>query len=397
MAAMDIDEEVARHERHLELLERIRDGAWLDSQVFPPLAWAVPDIIPEGFGLLVGPPKLGKSWMALGIGLAVAAGGRALGRIPVGEARPVLYLALEDGPRRLQDRCRKLLVNSPIPKNLDFITKASPADVLDTIEAWLEFHDGKNPLVLLDTLGKVMPPSVPGESAYARDYRVGGRLKDLVDRRPGATLLVVHHTRKQGSEDWMDSTSGTNGLNGAADFTVAITRARNEQEGLLKVTGRDVPEGEYAITSTSGTWVLQGDLEQAAAVARTVRTTAGLGDRAADVVNLVNDHPEGIKAAEVARALGMDSKDADTYLRRALNAERIDKKARGVYIPKMATVIPLHPHEGTVGSVGSVGTESDETYTSYTSYTQRECDVCHLPLTTADIEGGHPTHAGCFA
>lgn len=393
MAAMDIDEEVARHERHLALLERIKDGAWLDAQVFPPLAWAVPDIIPEGFGLLVGPPKLGKSWMALGIGLAVAAGGRALGRIPVGEARPVLYLALEDGPRRLQDRCRKLLVNSPIPKSLDFITKASPADVLDTIEAWLEFHDGKNPLVLLDTLGKVMPPSVPGESAYARDYRVGGRLKDLVDRRPGATLLVVHHTRKAGSEDWMDSTSGTNGLNGAADFTVAITRARNEQEGLLKVTGRDVPEGEYAITSTSGTWVLQGDLEQAAAVARTVRTTAGLGDDAARVVEYVNTVGTPVKAAEVARALGIDTDKARVYLNRAADADRIMRQSRGLFAPSSAVM-----------SVTSV-TDSDHDAdvlpmarnTRNTRNTQRECEVCGNPLTLGDITGGHTSHAGCVS
>jgi RecA-family ATPase len=95
------------------LLAGLRDGAWLDAQEFPPLAYAVPEVIPEGSVLLVGPPKIGKSWLVLSIALAAAAGGRALGiDIP---KRPVLYLALEDGDRRLQDRCRRLLAGDSIP------------------------------------------------------------------------------------------------------------------------------------------------------------------------------------------------------------------------------------------------------------------------------------------
>ena len=81
----------------------IKTGSWLDRQVFSPLKWAVPGIIPEGFGLLIGPPKLGKSWLVLGLLLTVAEGGKALGAIHT-EQRPVLYAALEDGDRRMQQR-----------------------------------------------------------------------------------------------------------------------------------------------------------------------------------------------------------------------------------------------------------------------------------------------------
>src|SRR5947209_20621686 len=70
--------------------------------------YAVGGIIPEGACLLAGAPKLGKSWLALNIALAAAEGGVALGMVPV-EQGPVLYLALEDRPRRLQSRPRKLL------------------------------------------------------------------------------------------------------------------------------------------------------------------------------------------------------------------------------------------------------------------------------------------------
>ena len=67
-----------------DLLARIRTGDHLDRAQFPPLAWAVPGLIPEGLGLFTGAPKTGKSWGALGIGLAVAAGSPALGKVPTG-------------------------------------------------------------------------------------------------------------------------------------------------------------------------------------------------------------------------------------------------------------------------------------------------------------------------
>jgi hypothetical protein len=39
-----------------DVLAGMFSGAWLDTQTFPPLEYAVPGIIPEGFGLLVSPP-----------------------------------------------------------------------------------------------------------------------------------------------------------------------------------------------------------------------------------------------------------------------------------------------------------------------------------------------------
>ncbi|GFG67078.1 hypothetical protein MKUB_45680 [Mycobacterium kubicae] len=82
-------------------------GDQLDAETLSPLEWSVPGILPEGLGILAAPPKAGKSWLVLAIGLAVADGGEVLG-VPVNQ-RPVLYLALEDGWRRLQSRCRQLL------------------------------------------------------------------------------------------------------------------------------------------------------------------------------------------------------------------------------------------------------------------------------------------------
>jgi len=375
---MSVDVELAPAQP--SILARIRSGAWLDAQTFAPLSWAVPGIIPEGFGLFTGPPKVGKSWATLGTALAVASGGKALGKVPVGEPRPVLLLALEDGDRRLQDRCRRLLCGDPIPGLLDYATRATPGEVLPLISEWLDQHDGLRPLVVLDTLGKVMPLALPGESAYARDYRIGGHLKRLSDDHPGSALLVVHHVRKLGSDDWMDSTSGTNGLNGSADFTVSLSRARNEAAGVLKVTGRDVPEGEYAVTVNEGSWCLDGSsLADAARVADQIRATAGLGGMATRIVELVGEHPEGIGPTAIGKALGMEAKAAGTYLGRLVDAERIGKSSRGLYTP--------------VESVESVETNwPDSTLSTLSTPPLGECTVCGLPLdpVLADL-GTHPT------
>jgi AAA domain len=316
------------------LLAGLRNGAWLDRQYFPPLRYAVPGIIPEGSTLLVGAPKIGKSWLVLSWALARAAGGVALSALKI-DAGPVLYLALEDGDRRMQDRCRTLLCGDRIPPAFDYLTRVEPGRVIDTIAAWLKRHPGAAPLVILDTLGKVMPPAVNGESAYQRDYRIGSALKVIAESEPGAAVLVNHHDRKAASEDFVDAVSGTHGLAGAADTTVQLVRGRNDTAGLIKVTGRDVVEGEYAVMFTGSLWKLDGhDLEEASAAARTRAATAGLGDRSVEILAFVAEHPEGVGPTTVGHAFGMEPKHAGTYLTRLADAGRIVKAGRGDYRPR---------------------------------------------------------------
>ena len=319
------------------LLAALRNGAWLDAQVFPPLAYAVPGLVPEGSVLLVGAPKIGKSWLVLAVALAVAEGGRALGiEVP---KRPVLYLALEDGHRRLQDRCRRLLVGEKIPPEFQYLTMIEPNRVGDTIAAWIHWHQEPPPLIILDTLGKVLPPALNNETTYQRDYRVGTALKRIVDSSPGATLLVNHHDRKANADDFVDAVSGTHGLAGAADTIIVLARNRQEAAGLVKVTGRDVAEGEYAVTFKDGAvWELDGhDLETAREKAQKVRATtranAAAGDRMLDVVLYAYEHPEGVRRGDVAKALKLEPNVVGVYLARAVDTGRLQRAERGLYTP----------------------------------------------------------------
>lgn len=321
------------------MLDRVKSGTWLDQQTFDPVQWFVEGILPEGYGLLTGPPKIGKSWLVLDFALAISRGSKALGSIDCKD-RPVFYMALEDSDRRMKDRCDKLsweddtFHSGSLPENFDFYTDPDPAAIFYMIEFWLEEHpDGA---IFLDTLGKVMPPQEYGESQYQRDYRIGSKLKALAGKFPGSAIVVVHHTKKGAEDDWMNSTSGTNGLNGAADYTINLARNRGSDEGVLRGTGRDTEEFEFAVTFDAGRWSLYGgDESTAKAHAAEAAAEIGVGDKSVQILRIVNEHPEGISPSDVAATLadGTRSNAVGTYLRRLAETGRVRKEGRGKYVP----------------------------------------------------------------
>ena len=313
------------------LVAGARDGVWLTGQDFPALAWAVDGLIPEGLALLVAAPKAGKSWLALALLLAVASpAGLALGAIKTGPARRVFYLALEDSDRRIQERCRALLGDGEkIPDLFCYQTRVEPGTVFATIDAWMSLYPD-TALIVIDTLGRVMPPAMQGEGAYQRDYRVGAALKARADAHPGLSVIVLHHDRKAAADDFVDSVSGTHGLAGAADSIIVLARRRQAADAALKITGRDVPENEYALTISDGMrWQASGgSLAAAADRARQRGDAQALSPTMTEVLAAVRDHPEGIRAGDLTGRFGGA---VYTYLARLADAGRIDKLERGLY------------------------------------------------------------------
>lgn len=344
---------------------------------FPEPRWAVPGLIAEGLTVLAGAPKLGKSWLVLGLGLSTSSGTPALGKIDSAEG-DVLYCALEDTPRRLKSRLVKMLNGKPRPQRLTIATSLPQMPrAVEIISEWLDEHPDAR-LVIVDVLGKIRPPDGPSANAYERDYNIIGQLKRLADAHSVA-VVVVTHTRKMGAEDAFDTVSGSTGLTGAADTTLVLRRGRGEASAVLHVTGRDVEESEYALTfdTVNGMWSLDGNaLAEAATRAETLRTTASLGDRSAKVVEIVNASTQGMKAADVAEALGEpDVKKIATYLARLADDGRIHRPSRGLY--------------STVESVESVES-ADLFHTNHTIHTPT-CLACGETLGFDDGSGLHPT------
>jgi hypothetical protein len=254
---------------------------------FPPVRWAVPGLIAEGVNLLAGPPKVGKSWLSLGLALSVAAGVPALGSVEV-EAGPVLYLALEDTGRRLKSRIGKLLDGRRAPDGLTLSTTCPPLPEggAAAIADWLQRNPAAR-LVVIDVFAKVRGRAMSTVSAYDADYAALGYVKALADRY-GVAVVVVHHVRKMASEDFLEAISGTNGLAGAADAALVLRRPRGEADGILSITGRDVDEAEHALrfTAHNGAWTLldgpAGDYAMSghrAAIMRFLRTNPGRGPK----------------------------------------------------------------------------------------------------------------------
>jgi RecA-family ATPase len=59
----------------------IRSADELQQRRFEPIRYIVPGYVAEGCTLLAGRPKLGKSWLVLEMGLAIAGGASCLGGI----------------------------------------------------------------------------------------------------------------------------------------------------------------------------------------------------------------------------------------------------------------------------------------------------------------------------
>ena len=100
-------------------------GNELRDKEFPPIKWAVPDLLPAGVTLFGGREKMGKSWLGFSLGIAVATGGYALGKVPV-EQGDALYLSLEDPERRLYERIRRLAREDTDLAHFHYTTEWNP-------------------------------------------------------------------------------------------------------------------------------------------------------------------------------------------------------------------------------------------------------------------------------
>ena len=173
-----------------------------------------------------------------------------------------------------------------------------------------------------------------GEAPYSRDYRIMAELKAVADTWPGSSLLMNHHDRKAVTADFVEAVSGTNGIAGGADTVIVLTRDRNESDGLLQVTGRDVSEGAYALSFDAGIWQLEGgSLEAAAKAATTRRAEIGVGDRSRDIIEAVSAHGGPVSPADIAGELDISNDTAGKYLRRLAESGRLLKSGRGLYTP----------------------------------------------------------------
>ncbi len=332
-------------------------AAELMDMEFEPTRWVVPGVLPEGLSLLVGKPKKGKSWMALGMCEAVATGGVAFGTKRV-EQGDTLYLALEDNKKRLKKRLQKVLNGVAAPDNMHLRTEWARLDEggAERLDAWLTDHPDTR-LVVIDTLAKIRQPA-RGSNIYTEDYAALEQLLPLAAKH-GVAIVVVHHLRKMAASDPMDEISSSTGLTAGVDGFLILRRTPGSKGPTLYVDGRDIEEPtEYALiwNLNTATWTIEGEAEE-----------VHLSKERADILLVLNRAGMPMTPKEVTEALGPHTKHNNTkkLMWTMLGDGQLLKDDKGRYSPTNPTT--SNPgnrgNSSNPGNRGNPGAEGKETVT----------------------------------
>lgn len=210
-------------------------------------------LMPRGTYIFAGASKIGKSWMVLWFANQISLG-QPVWDFETSEGE-VLYLSLEDTPKRLQERLIEIA-----GQDVGTIRFATQASIIgngleEQLTGFLIKYPKTN-LVIIDTLQKIR--EIGGDKyGYANDYDVIGRIKKIADSR-NVTFLIVHHTRKESDDDSFNTISGTTGLLGCADGAfILMKNKRMEQSATFEATGRDIADIKLNLKFNSETKIWQ--------------------------------------------------------------------------------------------------------------------------------------------
>jgi len=216
----------------------------------------IPDLLPEGLTLIAGRPKIGKSWFALQLALALSGSlENFAGFIPEDSSSfKVLYLALEDTPNRISRRLQVFDLIST--KNLIFAFQAS----LNDLEAFLFSH--RPDILIIDTIQMIKPPNTRKRDAYEVDYEFFGKLRDL-SQRYNCSIIGIHHLRKTRAEDEpIYEVYGSVGVTGAVDTIFILQRGKHDTNARnLIIYGRDIEEQSHTFEFVDGKFNYIGETE----------------------------------------------------------------------------------------------------------------------------------------
>lgn len=221
----------------------------------PPIHWIVQDFLPQGFALLSGKPKVGKSWMVLDLAIQVAAGNPFLGHQT--NQGPVLFMALEDGEARIQERLSHFEIPEGLPLQIEFdFDRFGEGGYVDLEETLAEGFDGDAfCLVIIDCLSRAK--STKREELSPEDMEAIVRPLQAWGHALGVCFLLIHHHRKSASGDVIWDARGSGAIVGVAD--VALGVYEDEHGYRLISRSRDAAEIDYRMTFNEGHWDKEED------------------------------------------------------------------------------------------------------------------------------------------
>lgn len=197
-------------------------------------------LLVEGTCILSAKPKLGKSWLALAMCLAVSTGKDFLGYKT--KKCSTLYLDLETSEAIQKRRVSKALNGEPVPKNFYLETETDPVDkgFVAQIENYLE-QDPDIGLVVVDVFQIIRSPAKGiKETEYEHAYRDITPLNELAQRRHISIVLVCHDRKAVDADDPFANILGSTGLQGAATQMIVMFRAKKNDPIHISVKGKTI-------------------------------------------------------------------------------------------------------------------------------------------------------------
>ena len=233
-------------------------AAELLAAKFPEPRWAIPGILPVGLAFLAGRPKRGKSYLALQIAIAVGLGGKVLDQdVPRGK---VLYLALEDTARRLQERSRRLgmLQDTDVTFYTEWPHLAHEGGI---VRLQQEIAAQGYSLAIIDTIS-----SAVGKADQLDQVEMNALLKPMLDITHTADMTIAgidHHRKPSGfSPNPVDDILGSTAKGAVPDVLLGLYREQGKSGAILSIAGRDIDDKELALQWDGLTrcWQLQGEV-----------------------------------------------------------------------------------------------------------------------------------------
>lgn len=186
----------------------------LDLTVDPPeVKWIIQDMICAGdVHLLIGDPGIGKSWITMGMALAVASGRpEFLGHMVSNPGR-VLYVDEENPEDLVFQRFAKLGLTRDSAQNIRFLSNLGIRLDKDPDALLDEAIDYEPSLIVLDSLTRFHTGNENAAGEMAALFNLA--IKPLA-RTTGAALVLIHHTNKS------DSANGFRRARGSGDITAS--------------------------------------------------------------------------------------------------------------------------------------------------------------------------------
>lgn len=119
------------------------------NTILPPIHMIVEHLLPQGLHILMGAPKVGKSWLALWLCLQVAQGG-SVWNFPTTQGS-VLCLYMEDNWPRIQSHLLDLTEDVPLALCFATMSEKLHSGLVEQIKGFLSAYPD-TVLVVIDAL-----------------------------------------------------------------------------------------------------------------------------------------------------------------------------------------------------------------------------------------------------